>query len=124
MAYIDGFVIPIKSDRVADYRRLARKAGQVWIEYGALAVHECLADDVKPGKVTSFPQAVKLKADEAVVFSWIVYRSKRERDAINKKVMADPRIAAMDPASMPIDGRRMFWGGFKEIVALIGQPAS
>ena len=118
MAYVDGFVIPIKSDRVADYRRIARQAGKVWIEYGALAVHECVADDVKPGKLTSFPQAVKLKPDETVVFSWIVYRSRRERDAINKKVMADPRIAAMDPASLPIDGKRMFWGGFKELVAL------
>ena len=118
MAYIDGFVIPLKSDRVADYRRIARQAGKVWIEYGALAVHECVADVVKPGKVTSFPQAVKLKPDETVVFSWIVYRSRRERDAINKKVMADPRIAAMDPASLPIDGKRMFWGGFKELVAL------
>ncbi len=116
--YVDGYVIPVKTDRIDDYRRLARKCGRIWIEHGALAVHECAADDVKPGKLTSFPQAVKLKRDETVVFSWIVYRSRRERDRINKQVMADPRIAAMDPQSMPIDGKRMFWGGFRELVGL------
>jgi len=116
--YVDGYVIPVKANRIDDYRRLARKAGKIWIEYGALAVHECVADDVKPGKLTSFPQAVKLKRDESVVFSWIVYKSRRERDRINKQVMADPRIAAMDPQTMPIDGKRMFWGGFKEIVGM------
>jgi uncharacterized protein YbaA (DUF1428 family) len=119
--YVDGYVLPVKTDRLHEYRRLARTCARIWIEYGALAVHECAADDVKPGKHTSFPQAVKLEADETVVFSWIVYKSRRERDRINKQVMADPRIAAMDPASMPIDGKRMFWGGFKE---LVGRQAS
>ena len=86
-----------------------------WMEHGALAYHECVADDVKPGKVTSFPQAVKLKDDETVLFSWIVYKSRRDRDRINKLVMADPRLK-MDANAMPFDGTRMFWGGFKEIV--------
>jgi len=117
--YVDGYVVPVPKKSVDAYRRLARKAGKVWIEYGALAVHECLADDVKPGKTTSFPQAVKMKPDETVVFSWIVYKSRKHRDTVNAKVMADPRLAAMmGPENMPFDGKRMFWGGFKEIVAL------
>ena len=117
-SYVDGFVIPVPKKNVAAYRRMARKFGKVWIEYGALAVHECLAEDVKPGKSTSFPQAVKMKPDETVVFSWIVYKSRKHRDQVNKKVMADPRFADMNPKDMPFDGKRMFWGGFKEIVAL------
>lgn len=116
--YVDGFVLPVPKDRLDDYRKLARKAGRIWKEYGALEYRECVADDVKPGKLTSFPQAVKLKADEVVVFSWIVYKSRRQRDSINAKVMKDPRLAAMDPKSMPFDGKRMFWGGFKSIVEL------
>ena len=116
--YVDGFVIPLPKDKVAAYRRIARKYGALWIQHGALEVHECVGDDVKPGKLTSFPQAVKLKADEVVVFSWIVFKSRRHRDAVNKKVMADPLMAQVSPASMPFDGKRMFWGGFKEIVRL------
>ena len=116
--YVDGFVVPVPKDKVADYRRLARKFGALWIQHGALEVHECVGDDVKPGKLTSFPQAVKLKADEVVVFSWIVFKSRKHRDQVNKKVMADPRFTDMNPKDMPFDGKRMFWGGFKEIVAL------
>lgn len=116
--YVDGYVLPIPADKVAAYRRLARKAGKIWREHGALEVVECVADDVKPGKHTSFPQAVKLKPGEVVVFSWITYRSRRHRDAVNAKVMADPRLASMNPASLPFDGKRMFWGGFKPIVEL------
>ena len=116
--YVDGFVIPLPKDKVAAYRRIARKYGALWIQHGALEVHECVGDDVKPGKLTSFPQAVKLKADEVVVFSWIVFKSRRHRDAVNKKVMADPLMAQVSPESMPFDGKRMFWGGFKEIVRL------
>jgi uncharacterized protein YbaA (DUF1428 family) len=101
------------------YRRMARKAGKVWREHGALEYVECVADDVKPGKVTSFPQSVKLKAGEVVVFSWIVYKSRKQRDKINAKVMKDPRLASMmDPKKMPFDGMRMFWGGFKSMVEL------
>jgi uncharacterized protein YbaA (DUF1428 family) len=116
--YVDGFVIPVPKKRLAEYRRFARKYDKLWIKYGALAVNECAADDVKPGKWTSFPQAVKLKPDELVVFSWIVYRSRRHRDAVNKKVLADPMMANPDPKNMPFDGKRMFWGGFKAIVSL------
>lgn len=118
MAYVDGFVVPVPKKNVDAYRKLARKAGKVWMEYGALEYIECIADDVKPGKRTSFPQAVKLKPDEVVVFSWIVYKSRAQRDKINAKVMADPRLASMDPKSMPFDGKRMFWGGFKTIVTM------
>ncbi len=117
--YVDGFVVPVPANNLAAYRRMARKAGKIWREYGALAYVECVADDVKPGKSTSFPQSVKLKPDEVVVFSWIVYKSRKERDRINAKVMSDPRLAPMmDPKAMPFDGKRMFWGGFKAIVEL------
>ena len=122
MAYVDGYVLPVPVAKLAAYRRLARKAGMVWIEHGALEVHECVADDVQSGKHTSFPQAVKLKADEVVVFSWIVYRSRKDRDRVNAAVMADPRMAMMettDPADWPFDGKRMFWGGFKPMVSLV-----
>ncbi len=115
--YVDGFVLPVPLAKLAAYRSLARKAGKVWMEHGALEYRECVADDVKPGKSTSFPQSVKLKADETVVFSWIVYKSRKHRDSVNAKVMADPRMAdMMKPGAMPFDGKRMFWGGFKTMV--------
>jgi uncharacterized protein YbaA (DUF1428 family) len=115
--YVDGFVLPIPKKNVAAYRRMARKAGKVWREHGALDYVECIADDVKPGKWTSFPQSVKLKPDEVVWFSYIVYKSRRQRDSINAKVMKDPRLACMmDPKAMPFDGKRMIYGGFKVMV--------
>ncbi len=115
--YVDGFVVPVPSAKLAEYKKMARLAAKVWREHGALEVRECLADDVKPGKRTSFPQSVKLKEDEVVVFSTIVYKSRRERDRITKLVMADPRLAAMmSNKDTPFDGKRMFWGGFKTIV--------
>ena len=117
MTYVDGFVQPVKKDKVDDYRRIARKAGKIWREHGALEYRECVGDDVKSGKVTSFPQSVKLKPDETVVFSWIVYKSRAQRDRINAKVMKDPRMAEMmNSKDMPFDTKRMFWGGFKVIV--------
>jgi uncharacterized protein YbaA (DUF1428 family) len=116
--YVDGFVVPVPAKNLAAYRALARKCGKIWMEHGALQYTETVADDVKPGKVTSFPQSVKLKADEIVVFSWIVYKSRKHRDSVNKKVMSDPRIVGMDATHMPFDGKRMFWGGFKSLVAL------
>lgn len=119
MSYVDGYVLPVPRANLAAYRRLARKAGRIWKEHGALAYVECVADDVQPGKLTSFPQAVKLKPDEVVVFSWIVFRSRRARDRINALVMKDPRLADMaDPKRLPFDARRMFWGGFKPIIEL------
>ena len=115
--YVDGFVVPVPKRNIAAYRRMAAKAGKVWREHGALEYVECLADDVKPGKWTSFPQSVKLKKGEAVWFSWIVYKSRQHRDRVNAKVMKDKRLAPMmNPRNLPFDGKRMFWGGFKAMV--------
>jgi uncharacterized protein YbaA (DUF1428 family) len=111
--------VPVPKRKLDAYRRMAKKAGRVWREHGALEYVECIADDVKPGKVTSFPQSVKLKPGETVVFSWIVYKSRAHRDRVNKKVMADPRMAdMMDPKSLPFDGKRMFYGGFAVMLSL------
>lgn len=119
MAYVDGFVVPVPQDKLAAYRKLARRAGKIWREHGALEYVECIADDVPAGKTTSFPQSVKLKRGEMVVFSRIIYKSRRDRDRINKLVMSDPRLAdMMDPKSLPFDGKRMFFGGFKTLVEL------
>ena len=117
MPYVDGFVVPVPKDKIDAYREMAERAGAVWREHGALEFRECIADDVKPGEVTSFPQAVQLKDDEVVFFSWITYNSREERDAINEKVMKDPRLSEFsNPQLMPFDGKRMFWGGFEPIV--------
>jgi uncharacterized protein YbaA (DUF1428 family) len=119
MRYVDGFVVPVPKKQLAAYRRMAQQAGKVWREHGALEYIECVADDVKPGKHTSFPQSVKLKTGETVVFSYIVYKSRAQRDRINARVMKDPRLAKMmDPKTMPFDAKRMFWGGFKATVEL------
>jgi len=115
--YVDGFVVPVPKKNLVVYRRMAQTAGKVWREYGALEYRECVADDVKPGKWTSFPQSVQLKPGETVVFSYVVYKSRKDRDRIMAKVMQDPRLAKM-MKSMPFDGQRMFWGGFKPIVSL------
>jgi uncharacterized protein YbaA (DUF1428 family) len=117
--YVDGFVVPVPEKKLAAYRRMARAAGKIWMEYGALQFIECMADDVKPGKWTSFPQSVKLKKGETVVFSYIVYKSRTHRDKVNDKVMKDPRLASMMNAKdMPFDGKRMIYGGFKTLVEL------
>ena len=117
MAYVDGFVVPVPVKSLQAYRRMAQKAGKVWREHGALEYREFVADDVKVGKWTSFPQSVKLKRGETVVFSWIVYRSREHRDQVNARVMKDKRLAAMmDPKAMPFDGKRMIYGGFKVLV--------
>ena len=117
MAYVDGFVLPVPKSKIAAYRSMAKKAGKIWREHGALEFRECVADDVKPGKVTSFPQSVKLRKGETVFFSWIVYTSRAHRDRVNAKVMKDPRIAGMgDVKDMPFDAKRMIYGGFKVLV--------
>ncbi len=117
MRYVDGYVLPVPKKNLAAYRRMAQKAGKVWRDHGALEYMECVADDVKPGKHTSFPQSVKLKPGETVVFAYIVFTSRAHRDRVNAKVMKDPRLAnMMDPKAMPFDGKRMFWGGFKVLV--------
>jgi uncharacterized protein YbaA (DUF1428 family) len=117
MHYFDGFVVPVPKKKMDAYRRMAKTASKVWREHGALEYVECVADDVKPGKVTSFPQSVKLKPGETVVFSYVVYKSRAQRDRVMAKVMKDPRLAKMmDPKTMPFDGKRMFWGGFKGLI--------
>ena len=123
MSYVDGYVIPVPRRNLAAYRRMAKDAGSVWKKLGARQYVETVADDVKFGKRTSFPRSVKQKRGEVVVFSFIVYRSRAQRDSINKKVMKvfmnDPKWKKyMDPKNMPFDGKRMFWGGFKPIVEL------
>lgn len=117
--YVDGFVLPIPRRNVKKYLKIAKLAGKVWRDHGALEYYECMADDVKKGKWTSFPQSVKLKAGEVVFFSWIVYKNRAHRDRVNKKVMKDPRLAKMmTPEAMPFDGKRMIYGGFKPVVTL------
>jgi uncharacterized protein YbaA (DUF1428 family) len=116
--YVDGFVVPVPKDKVAAYKEFSERAGKVWKELGALEYIECIGDDVPMGKLTSFPQAVQLKPDETVVFAWVVYPSRAERDRINAAVMKDPRIAGTPPSAMPFDAKRMFWGGFEVLVSL------
>lgn len=117
MSYVDGFVLPVPKKNLATYRRMARKAGKIWIEHGALEYRECIADDVKKGKLTSFPQSVKLKSGETVVFAWVVYKSRAHRDRVIEKVLKDPRLAdMMDPEAMPFDSKRMIYGGFKVMI--------
>jgi uncharacterized protein YbaA (DUF1428 family) len=119
MSYVDGFVVPVPKRNMKAYLAMARKAGKVWKDHGALEYAECVADDVKAGKWTSFPRSVKLKRGETVVFSYIVYKSRAHRDKVMAKVMKDKRLAAMmNPAAMPFDGKRMIYGGFKTAVAI------
>ena len=113
--YVDGFLLAVPKRKVQAYRRMAAKAGEVWMQYGALAFRECVADDVKAGKGVSFARSVALKPGEVVFFSYIVYRSRAHRDRVNAKVMKDPRMATM-PKTMPFDMKRMVYGGFKVLV--------
>lgn len=116
--YVDGFIVPVPKANLEKYRKVASDAGAVWKKYGALEYREAFADDVKPGKLTSFPQSVNLKDDETVVFSWITYKSRAHRDEVNEKVMKDPLMANMKPEDMPFDGPRMIYGGFEIAVDL------
>jgi uncharacterized protein YbaA (DUF1428 family) len=116
MAYVDGFVVPVPKGRLEEYRKFSETAGKVWMKYGALSYRECVADDVKPGKLTSFPQSVQLRDDELAVFSYITYESRAHRDAVNEKVMADPLMKDME--AMPFDGKRMIFGGFEVFIDL------
>ena len=117
MAYVDGFVVPVPVENLAAYKKLARKAGRIWREHGALRYVECAGDHIPVGKRTDFNRSVKLKEGETVIFSWILYKNRRHRDAVMKKVMADPRLK-MDPKTMPFDGKRLIWGGFKTFIEL------
>ena len=117
--YVDGFVVPVPKRKLDAYRRMARKAGKIWREHGALEFRECVAEDVQVGEVTSFPRSVQAKRGETVVFSWIVFKSRAHRDRVNAKVMKDPRLAdAMDAKAMPFDSKRMIYGGFDVVVDL------
>jgi uncharacterized protein YbaA (DUF1428 family) len=115
VAYVDGFVVPVPKQNIEAYKAMARLAGAIWREYGALAFVECLGDDVPYGELTSFPRAVQAGEDEVVAFSWIVYESREQRDAVNVKVMADPRLKE-SMKDMPFDAKRMIFGGFKTVV--------
>jgi uncharacterized protein YbaA (DUF1428 family) len=118
MRYVEGFVVPVPKKKLDEYKKLARKFGKICKEHGAVDYVECVADDVKKGKVTSFPQAVQLKRGEVVVFSWIGFKTRKHRDRVWKKIMDDPRMKDMDPKDMPFDGMRMFMGGFEVMVKL------
>jgi uncharacterized protein YbaA (DUF1428 family) len=117
MPYVDGFIVAVPKKNLPAYTRLAKKAGKVWREHGALDYREWVAEDVKVGKRTSFPRSVKVKPGETVVFSWITYKSRAHRDRVNKKVMADKRLGdMMDPKALPFDAKRMIYGGFESLV--------
>jgi uncharacterized protein YbaA (DUF1428 family) len=117
MPYVDGFVLAVPKEKLEAYKALARISGEVWKDHGALSYVECVADDVPYGELTSFPRAVMAKEDEVVIFAWITYPSRAERDAINAKVMADPRLSP-DGWEMPFDGKRMIYGGFETFLEL------
>lgn len=117
MTYVDGFILAVPKKSLEAYKEIARTAGAVWMDHGALSYVECVGDDVPYGELTSFPRSVQATDDEVVIFSWITYESREQRDAINAKVMADPRLKT-DPASMPFDGKRMIFGGFESFVDL------
>jgi uncharacterized protein YbaA (DUF1428 family) len=115
--YVDGFIVPVPKKNVDAYRRMATAAGKIWREHGALEFRECVAEDVKVGKLTSFPRSVMRKPGETVMFSWIVYKSRADRDRINAKVMKDPRLKEMmEGKNMPFDPKRMIYGGFEMLV--------
>lgn len=121
MPYVDGFLIPVPRKHMQTYRRIAQKAGRVWRDHGALEYRECVGDDLNvKGMGMTFPRRLRLKRGEVVVFSWIVFKSRADRDRVNAKVMKDPRVAKMmeDPKSMPFDVKRMSYGGFKVLVDL------
>lgn len=114
--YVDGFVLTIPEDRIADYKKIATKAGKIWREHGALEYRECIADDMDVEMGIPFPKLSKARPGEVVVFAWIVYKSKADRNKVNKKVMSDERLQCMDPNTMPFDCKRMTYGGFKILV--------
>ena len=118
MAYVDGFLLAIPKNKLQAYRAIARKAGRVWKEYGALEYRECAGDDLKIKMGAPFLKVAKAKPNETVVFSWIVYKSRAHRDQVNARVMKDPRTVKMMNAPMPFDTKRMSYGGFTVIVDL------
>ena len=117
MTYVDGFVVAVPKKNIEAYKEMARVAGEVWKEHGAINYVECMADDVPYGELTSFPRAVQAKEDEVVVFAWVTYESRAKRDEVNAKVMADPRMKH-DEQNPPFDGKRMIFGGFETFLEL------
>ena len=116
MSYVDGYVLPVPKNKIQAYRRLARQAADIWREHGALEYRECVGDDLEIEGMLSFPQGIQAQADESIIFAWIVFKSKAHRDRVNAKVMQDPRLAGMNPETMPFDCKRMLYGGFKTLV--------
>jgi uncharacterized protein YbaA (DUF1428 family) len=117
--YVDGYVLPVPKKNLQTYRRIAQKAGKIWREHGALEYRECSGDDLKVKWGVPFPRQIKTKPGETVVFSWVVFKSKADRNRVNAKVMKDPRLAnMMDMSAMPFDTKRMVYGGFNILVDL------
>jgi uncharacterized protein YbaA (DUF1428 family) len=116
MRYVDGYVLPVPKKNLPAYRRLARMAGKLWRELGALEYRECVGDDLAVKMAVPFPRRIKLERGETVVFSWIVFKSRAHRDRVNAKVMKDPRLCQLMPKQMPFDCKRMVYGGFKVLV--------
>jgi uncharacterized protein YbaA (DUF1428 family) len=116
--YVDGFLLAVPRRKLAAYAKISTKAGQVWKHHGALEYVECVIDDSPKSWPMPFAKMARAKPGEAVVFSWITYKSRAHRDAVNKKVMSDPRMQVQDPKTMPFDHQRMAWGGFKPLVDL------
>jgi uncharacterized protein YbaA (DUF1428 family) len=114
--YVDGFILPMPKKNVEAYKKIAAKCGKIWMDHGALSYVECVAEDVKKGKLTSFPQSVNLKTGETVIFAWVVYKSRKDRDRANKAIMEDPRMKMMEEVMNLCDGKRMVYGGFETIV--------
>jgi uncharacterized protein YbaA (DUF1428 family) len=116
MPYVDGYVLPVPKKNVQAYRRIAQKAGKVWREHGALEYRECVGEDLDVKMGMPFPRLLEVRPGETVVFAWVVFKSRAHRDRVNAKVMKDPRLADMDPKSMPFDIKRMVYGGFDVLV--------
>lgn len=117
MAYVDGFIVPVPKAKLEAYKEMARTAGDVWMEHGALSFVECIGDDIPYGEMTSFPRSVQATEEETVVFSWITYKDRASRDEILAKVMADPRLAGEDWKQV-FNGKRMIYGGFQAFLTL------
>jgi uncharacterized protein YbaA (DUF1428 family) len=121
MPYVDGFVIPMPKKSMPAYKKMAMVACKVWMDHGALAYYECVGEDLKPKFGVPFPKLAKAKAGETVVFAWIMFKTRKHRDAVNAKVMKDPRILeSCDPKKMPFDVKRMSYGGFETLVSASG----
>ena len=116
MAYVDGYILPVPEKNIAQYRKIAKAAGKIWKEHGALEYRECVGEDLKPPFGVPFGKLIKAKPGETVIFSWVVFKSKAHRNKVNAKVMADPRLTALCPENMPFDCKRMGYGGFKTLV--------